>query len=252
MADPASTPQATVRKSRRLHPSLVWLVPIIAALVGGYLFYRTEIDVGPTIEISFADGTNITRGSKLVYRGVEVGTVQSVELDTGLQHVNVVAELHKPAAGLAREGSQFWIVEPRVSVGQVTGLGTLLSGSYIEVAPGSGPETTKFAGLPAPPVVSPGEPDLMIFLETDDAASLVVGSPILYRGIGIGKVAAVTLPQDGTRVQLEAAIAPEHAPLVRTNSIFWRTSGVHFDLQPLDPKIDISSVASLIRGGGGW
>jgi paraquat-inducible protein B len=249
MAQPSSTPQATVRKSRRLHLSFVWLVPLVAALVGGFLFYRTEIDVGPTIRIAFADGTSITRGSKLVYRGVEVGTVQSVELDSGLQHVNVVAELHKAAAGLAREGSQFWIVEPRVSVGQVTGLSTLLSGSYIEVAPGDGPATTRFAGLPGPPVVSPGEPDLTIFLETDDAASLQVGSPILYRGIGIGKVAAVNLPQDGTRVQLEAAIAAEHAPLVRTNSIFWRTSGVHFDLQPLDPKIDISSVASLIRGG---
>src|SRR5690606_19357263 len=121
-----------------LHLPYVWLVPIVAAAVGGYLFYRTEIDVGPTIAISFADGTNIGQGSKVVYRGVEVGSVESVELDAGLQQVNVVARLHKPAAGLAREGSQFWIVEPRISVGQVTGLDTLLSGSYIQVAPGSG------------------------------------------------------------------------------------------------------------------
>jgi len=224
-------------------------VPIIAAAVGGYLFYQTEIDVGPTIEIGFADGTNITTGSKVVYRGVEVGAVQSVELDSGLQHVNVMARLHKPAAGLAREGSQFWIVEPRVSVGQVTGLDTLLSGSYIQVAPGDGAETMRFVGLANPPVLSPGEGNLVVFLESDDAASLEVGSPILYRGIGVGKIAAVALPQDGSRVQLEAAITPEHASLVRTNSVFWRTSGVHFDLQPLDPKIDISSVESLIRGG---
>ena len=92
----------------------------------------------------------------MVYRGVEVGAVQSVELDSGLQHVNVMAQLHKPAAGLAREGSQFWIVEPRISVGQVTGLDTLLSGSYIQVAPGSGAEATRFVGLANPPVLSPG------------------------------------------------------------------------------------------------
>jgi paraquat-inducible protein B len=254
MAEPSPTsqappPQATVRKSRRLHLSYVWLVPIIAAAVGGYLFYQTEIDVGPTIEIGFADGTNIAKGSKVVYRGVEVGAVQSVELDSGLQHVNVMARLHKPAAGLAREGSQFWIVEPRVSVGQVTGLDTLLSGSYIQVAPGDGAEATRFVGLANPPVLSPGGGNLVIFLESDDAASLEIGSPVLYRGIGVGEIAAVALPQDGSRVQLEAAIKPEHAALVRTNSVFWRTSGVHFDLQPLDPKIDISSVESLIRGG---
>jgi paraquat-inducible protein B len=254
MADPSPTPrapapQATVRKSRRLQWSYVWLVPIIAAAVGGYLFYRTEIDVGPTIEIGFADGTNITTGSKVIYRGVEVGTVQSVELDTGLRHVNVVARLHEPAAGLAREGSQFWIVVPRVSVGQVSGLDTLLSGSYIQVAPGSGAATTSFVGLAGPPVLSPGEQDLVVFLEADDAASLGPDSPISYRGIDVGKIASVALPQDGSRVQLEAAIAAEHASLVRTNSVFWRTSGVHFDLQPLDPKIDISSVESLIRGG---
>jgi paraquat-inducible protein B len=254
MAEPgppsqAPTPHATVRRSRRLQLSYVWLVPIVAAAVGGWLFYQTEIDVGPTIEIGFADGTNITRGSKVVYRGVEVGAVQSVELDSGLQHVNVRAQLHEPAAGLAREGSQFWIVEPRVSVGQVSGLDTLLSGSYIQVAPGDGAEATRFVGLANPPVLSPGGGNFVVFLESDDVASLTVGSPVLYRGISVGEIAAVALPQDGSRVQLEAAIQPEHASLVRTNSIFWRTSGVHFDLQPLDPKIDISSVESLIRGG---
>jgi len=238
-----------MRRSRRLRLSYAWLVPIVAAAVGGYLFYQTEIDVGPTIEVGFADGTHISTGSKVVYRGVEVGAVQSVELDSDLQHVNVTAQLHKPAAGLAREGAQFWIVEPRVSVGQVTGLDTLLSGSYIQVAPGDGAEATRFVGLANPPVLSPGEGNLVFFLEAVDAASLGPGSPVSYRGIDVGEIASAALPQDGSRVQLEAAIRPEHASLVRTNSVFWRTSGVHFDLQPLDPKIDISSVESLIRGG---
>ena len=251
MAGTDPTPQATVRK-RRLRPSYAWIVPIVAAAVGGFLLYQTQIDVGPTIEITFADGTNITKGSKLVYRGVDVGTVQAVELDASLNHVDIVVRLDKPAAGLAREGSQFWIVEPRVSVGQVTGLGTLLSGSYIQVAPGDGAPATQFAGLAQPPELSPGEQDLVIFLESDAAISLEIGSPVSYRGIAVGKIAAITLPQDGSRVQIEAAIAAEHAGLVRTNSVFWRTSGVHFDLQPLDPKIDISSVESLIRGGVGF
>jgi paraquat-inducible protein B len=251
MAEPAPTPQATVRK-RRLRPSYAWVVPIVAAAVGGFLFYQTQIDVGPTIEITFADGTHITQGSKLVYRGVAVGAVQSVELDASLNHVDIRARLDQPAAGLAREGSQFWIVEPRVSVGQVTGLDTLLSGSYIQVAPGDGAPSRTFEGLPGPPILTAAEQDLVIVLESDAAASLVVGSPVSYRGIAIGKIAAIALPEDGSRVQIEAAIEARHAGLVRTNSVFWRTSGVHFDLQPLDPKIDIGSVESLIRGGIGF
>lgn len=241
-------PSATVRKSR-LHLSYAWLVPIVAALVGGYLFYQTEIDTGPTINIHFADAPHITQGSKLVYRGVEVGSVHSVELDHNLNHVNVRARLRKEAAGLAVEGSEFWIVEPRLSVGQVSGLDTLLSGSFIQVAPGDGAPTGKFEGLATPPVLSPGEKDLMLVLESDDATSLIVGAPVNYRGIVVGKIASITLPQEGSRVQLMLAIEESHAGLVRTNSIFWRTSGVHFDLQPLDPKISIGSVESLIRGG---
>jgi paraquat-inducible protein B len=245
---PNPPPQATVRKSR-LRFSLVWLVPVVAAAVGGFLFYRSEIAVGPTIEIAFQDGTSITEGAKVVYRGVQVGSVQSVDLDASLDHVNVRAQLHESAGGLAREGSQFWIVEPRVSVGRVSGLETLLSGSYIQVAPGGGGETTQFVGLANPPVLSPDQSDLLVYLESDDAASLEVGSPVTYRGIDVGTIAGVDLPGDGTRVQLEVAIAREHASLVRVNSVFWLTSGVHFDLQPLDPTIDISSVESLIRGG---
>ena len=193
-------PQATVRKSR-LGFSLVWLVPVVAAAVGGYLLYRSEVAVGPTIEIAFQDGTSITQGAKVVYRGVQVGSVQSVQLDSNLNHVNVQARLDKSAGGLAREGSQFWIVEPRVSVGQVTGLETLLSGSYIQVAPGSGAETVQFVGLANPPVLSPDQRDLLVYLESDDAGSLEVGSPVIYRGINVGTIAGVELPGDGTRVQ---------------------------------------------------
>ncbi|MEM7024970.1 MAG: MlaD family protein [Pseudomonadota bacterium] len=243
-----ATPKAKVRKSR-LHLSLVWIVPLIAAAVGGYLFYQTEIDVGPRIQIQFADGPEIKRGSRLVYRGVEVGSVQSVELDSKLDHVNVTAELHKSAAALAREGSQFWIVRPRVSVGEISGLDTLLSGSYIQVAPGAGADAQAFVGLTEPPVLTDGAQDLVIFVETDDASSLQIGSPVDYRGVEVGKIASITLPQESGRIQVELAIHRDRADLVRNNSLFWQSSGVHVDLAPLDPRINVSSLAALVRGG---
>ena len=217
--------------------SLVWLVPVVAAAVGGYLFYRSEIAVGPTIEIAFAGRHQHRR------RAPKWSTAASRSAACSRSNSNRASttstsrpSCDESAGGLAREGSQFWIVEPRVSVGQVTGLETLLSGSYIQVAPGSGAETTQIRrpGQPAGAVAA--NSDLLVYLESDDAASLEVGSPVIYRGINVGTIAGVELPGDGTRVQLEVAIAREHASLVRANSVFWLTSGVHFDLQPLDPR----------------
>jgi paraquat-inducible protein B len=249
MAEPSPSPQARIPESRRLRLSYIWIVPLIAAIVGGYLFYESEIDVGPTITITFEDGTDIASNSKVMYRGVEVGVVEAVALDAGLGHVNVRARLDKPASGLAREGSQFWIVEPRVSVDQITGLNTLLSGSYIQVAPGGGAEATRFVGLAAPPVVTSGEQVLALVLEADDANLLQVGDPVTYRGIQVGTVTSVALPEQGQRIRIEVAIEAAHARLVRSNSSFWLASGIHADLSLLHPSLDVSSLDSLIRGG---
>ena len=249
MPDPSPVAQATVKQGRRLRFSYVWIAPVIAAAVGGYFFYKSEIDVGPTITIVFDQGTNISKGAKVEYRGVQVGAVQSVELDASLGHVNVEAQLDKPATGLAREGSQFWVVKPQVGLGEITGLSTLLSGSYIQVAPGGGDKTTHFVGLPEPPVVTAGETDLSLILESDDVGSLQVDTPILYRGINVGAVTAITLPDVDSRIRIDIAIRGDHASLVRTNSVFWRVSGIHTSFAGLDPTIDIASLASLVRGG---
>ena len=249
MPDPSPVAQATVKQGRRFRFSYVWIAPVIAAAVGGYFFYKSEIDVGPTITIVFDQGTNISRGAKVEYRGVQVGAVQSVELDASLGHVNVEAQLDKPATGLAREGSQFWVVKPQVGLSEITGLSTLLSGSYIQVAPGGGDKTTHFVGLPEPPVVTAGETDLSLILESDDVGSLQVDTPILYRGINVGAVTAITLPDVDSRIRIDIAIRGDHASLVRTNSVFWRVSGIHTSFAGLDPTIDIASLASLVRGG---
>jgi paraquat-inducible protein B len=249
MAQPSPPPKARIRKGRRFRLSYVWIVPLIAAVVGAYLFYKAEIDVGPVITITFEDGTDIASGSKVVYRGVQVGVVEAVALDTGLGHVNVRARLDKPASGLAREGSQFWIVEPRVSIDQITGLDTLLSGSYIQVAAGGGPEATRFVGLAAPPAVPSGEQVLALVLEADDANLLQIGDPVAYRGVQVGTVTGVTLPEQGPRIRIDVAIEAAHALLVRSNSSFWLASGIHADLSLLHPSIDVGSLDSLIRGG---
>jgi paraquat-inducible protein B len=249
MAEPDPTPQARIAQGRRLRLSYIWIVPLIAAALGGWLVYKAEVDVGPTITITFEQGTNIAHDARLIYRGVEVGKVRSVTLDPSLERVNVQARLNKPAAGLAREGSQFWIVEPEVGVGGITGLSTLVSGSYIQIAPGGGAAATSFVGLPAPPVVPEGEQVLTLVLEADDASMLGTGDAVTYRGVEVGAITKVALPKDGPDIRIELAIDREHAELVRANSIFWLASGIRFDLSLLNPGVEIGSLASLIRGG---
>ena len=249
MTEPGPTPQARIKQGRHVAFSYIWLAPVIAAAVGGFLFYKSEIDVGPTITIIFEDGARISTKAKVVYRGVQVGAVQSVALDASLGHVNVTAQLDKSATELAREGSQFWLVEPRVSFDEISGLSTLMSGSYIQVAPGSGKPTRHFVGLTEPPIVAAGQKELSLILEADDAGSLAVNSTVSYRGIRVGAVTGVALPDDGTSVRIGVAIKSKYAALVRSNTVFWRTSGIQVDLNPLEPNIGIDSLASLIRGG---
>ena len=249
MAEPDLRPQARIAPGRRFRLSYIWIVPLIAAVVGGWLIYKAEIDVGPTITITFEEGTSIKRDAKLIYRGVEVGKVRTVALDPSLERVNVEAQLNRPAVGLAREGSQFWIVEPEVGIGGITGLSTLISGSYIQIAPGGGAAATSFTGLPTPPAVPEGEQALTIALEAEDASMLGSGDTVTYRGVQIGTITKVTLPEDGPHIRVEVVIEREHAQLVRANSIFWLASGIHADLSLLNPGFEIGSLASLIRGG---
>ena len=113
------------------------------------------------------------------------------------------------------------MVEPQISVGGVTGLTTLLSGSYIQVAPGGGAAASSFVGLAAPPIVPEGEKVLALVLEADDASMLAIGDAVVYRGVQVGAITRVSLPKDGPRIRLDIAIEREHAALVRANSIFW-------------------------------
>src|SRR5688572_24010207 len=143
--DTRSARPALIRQRRYF--SVVWVIPIVAALVAAYLVYRHLEKAGPRITIRFADGSGLKPGqSPIKFRGVTVGHVRSVSLSEDLRSVIVHAQLDKSAAALARQGSIFWIVRPEVGVGSITGLGTIITGPFIEVIPGSGAERKVFEG----------------------------------------------------------------------------------------------------------
>lgn len=250
--DPAEEPRedlptAILRPSRRF--SVIWLVPIVAAAITAVILYKSFWDVGPTLTILFQDGIGIRSDqTHLRYRGVRVGDVRSVKLSKDQEYVVVEVQLDKSAAGLAREGSKFWIVRPEISVGAISGLETIVTGPYIEVLPGNGARQLKFIGEKKPPVGAE-KSGLKIMLRSARFNSLKPGTPVFYRGVQVGSVQDYELAPDARTVNISVFIERPYAPLVRSESKFWNISGVDVAVGLLGVKINMESVETLVSGG---
>src|SRR5512144_3277915 len=184
--DPNSTqtapelPQAAVGGKRRF--SLVWLIPIVAAIAGAWLIYTTFAERGPTITITFQFASGLEPGkTPIKYRDVQLGLVESVTLSDDLQHVLVTARMEKAAENELRDGTQFWIESARITAGGVSGLGTLLSGAYIGMRPGPGEPARQFVALETPPVYQVDVPGKRLTLRAEKLGSVSPGSPIYFR-----------------------------------------------------------------------
>jgi paraquat-inducible protein B len=230
--EPLVAPPVAHVRPRRF--SFVWLVPVLALLgVGWFAWDRATRERGPMITITFPSADGIEPGADLRRRGVTVGVVRTVTLGEDLDSVEVTAELAPSAAGLAVEGTAFWIVRPEVSLSGVSGLETLLGPRYIGVKPSSidGAPTDAFIGLDGPPLITTSEDRdaLVLSLRSPRASGIGVGAPVLYRDIPVGVVRTVALADDASAVEFSAAIDPAYAILVRDNSRFWVASGVGVD-----------------------
>jgi paraquat-inducible protein B len=236
--------------SRRRPPWLaaIWLVPLLAAIGAAALLKSHLYGRGPVISVVFEDAEGLQPGkSDLVYKGATLGLVRATALtEDGL----VVAEvqLEPSAEAFAREGARFWIVRPRFSGGQVSGLGTLVSGAYIAGMPGQGGPRTRFEALPAPPVTGAG--GLEIVLISDKAGALSAGTPVLYRGVRVGAVARVALARDARSVVAEAVVERRYAVLVRKGSRFFRAGGIEMRFGPLrGAEVSAESLSAAVTGG---
>ncbi len=241
-------PRAKIKRQPRISP--IWLVPLAAAIIGGWLVFKYVRQAGPVINILFSDGNQIEANqTTLRYRGVRVGDVLSVQLTGDAQHVEVRARLDKSAENLARDGSAFWIVRPEVGAGGLHGLETIVSGPYIQVEPGGGKEQNKFIGDEKPPVLKTSETGLEIILTTPDLGSLNVGAPVYYRGLEVGSVRNFELEKDSTAVNVHLLIETNFAPLVRTDSKFWNAGGIDVNLKLFGINLSAQSFKSLLVGG---
>jgi len=244
-----------VRKKRRI--SWIWLVPVIAALAGLSLVVRTWMQVGPEITIQFQTAEGIEVGKTQVrYKDVVIGMVKRVRFNDDRSKVLVEAELDKSAADLAREGTNFWVVRPRLGFTGVSGLGTLLSGAYIGVdAPeGAGkssgkPEKLEFVGLESPPTVTHDRAGKHFLLRADTLGSLDIGSPVYFRRISVGRVVNYSLDESGKAVNIEVFIDAPNDRFVTDNTRFWNASGVDLSVNADGLKMRTQSLVSMAIGG---
>ncbi|MEN3111684.1 intermembrane transport protein PqiB [Uliginosibacterium paludis] len=249
--DPVPTAPPAQVKRPRLHLSLVWLVPLIAAVVGLSLLVNAWLSVGPTIEISFESATGLEAGKTPVkYKDVVIGSVKSIALQRDLSRVNVTVELRKDAARFAREGSRFWVVRPRIGAGGISGIDTVLSGAYIGVdSEAQGDDQYEFQGLETPPSVIKGTPGKSFELHADDLGSLDIGSPVLFRRIQVGQVTGYKLDSDGQGVTLQIFVFAPNDAFVTTDSRFWNASGVDVSIGAEGLQVDSQSLATVVSGG---
>jgi paraquat-inducible protein B len=240
-------PKAKIEKSRMTW--LLWLIPIAAALLCAWYVCRDLIFAGPAITIYFQNAEGLQEQTSLLqYRGVKVGTVETLTLTKDRQSVALKAQLDASAANLAREGSIFWIVRPEVKLGAVTGLRTIVLGNYVTVQPGAGARTNEFRGAENAPIAPIRALD--IELHSAKLDSLQPESPIFYRGIQVGEVLDCRLSEDAREVVVQARIEEEYAPLVRMNSKFWNAGGISFHLGLFSgAKLSAESAQTLVSGG---
>jgi hypothetical protein len=241
-------PVAKSRRKRRI--SLIWLIPALAFIASALLAYRAIVSEGPAITIRFAQGHGIKVDDAIRYRGIRIGRVAKVRLTPDGGAVEITARLDPPARGMAREGSRFWIVRPRVGLGGISGLDTVIGANYINLRPGDGPFTDRFAGLENPPypaVIEPGS--LTVTVSASEKGRLQPGAPISYREMAVGVVSTVSLSRDAGSVTAEVYIAPDYVDLIRHRTRFWRASGARLSAGFTGFDFQLDSVRGLIDGG---
>ena len=241
-------PEVEVKARRGF--SIVWLIPLVALAIGGWLAYQTISERGPTITIIFETADGLERGkTKIKYKDVEVGLVEEVEISEDVSEIIVTAQMVPGTEPFLTTGTDFWVVRPRFGAGGVSGLGTLVSGAYIEMDPGEGDRTLEFVGLEIPPVVTSNVPGTEYLLRAKDRGSVSRGSPVFFRGIDVGEVLGYELAPDSREVFVHIFVRAPHHRLVRNESLFWNASGVEASVSADGVNVRTASFQAMMVGG---
>lgn len=253
MPDPSlqDIPEAIALPQRRTPFPLVWIIPMVAALVGGWIAVHAILERGPTVIISFLTAEGLEPGKTHIrYKDVNIGEVQAVTIADDRGHILVTAQIHKQAEPFMMKDTRFWVVRPRVTGGQISGVSTLLSGAYIGIDVGKSTEPQReFVGLEVAPILTGNLPGRKITLQASDLGSLDIGSPVYFRRIKAGEVIAHELDKNGTDVHFVIFIHAPYDQFVTPATRFWNDSGVDVSLDASGMHMHTQSIVSVLLGG---
>lgn len=240
---------AVVRRKSGI--SVVWIIPILAILVGAWVAYTRIISQGPEITMTFPTAEGLEAGkTKVHYNGVDVGLVTAIRLSDDHRNVILTVQMAPETERFLVADTKFWVVSPRISGANVSGLSTLISGAYIGVQLGTSTEKRRaFEGLPNPPVVSADTPGRFFSLTSADLGSLDTGSPIFFRRLQAGQVVSYKLNPDGHSLDIRIFVNAPYDQYVTPDTRFWNASGVDVSLSASGLNVQTESVLSILVGG---
>ncbi|RUR32782.1 intermembrane transport protein PqiB [Vreelandella andesensis] len=233
----------------RLSP--IWIVPIVAVVIGLWLVYDNYTSRGTLVTLTMDSAEGIEAGSTLIRsRNVEIGRVQNVRLSDDLSHAVMTARIQPEAEAMLREDSRFWVVKPRIGREGISGLGTVLSGAYIQLEAGQSDEPEReFTVSDTPPVAPAGQAGLQISLVSQLGNSLRIGDPVSYQGYTVGRVEDTRFDADARTMHHQVFIEEPYGQLVTDSTRFWTSSGIDFQLDADGVRVNVESLEALLGGG---
>lgn len=239
------------RTARQAPISPIWIVPVVALLIGAWLGYDSLASRGPLITLTTDSAEGIEAGRTLIKtRSVDIGSVEKLSLSDDLTEVVIKARMKPEAEPLLVEDSTFWVVKPRIGRGGISGLSTVLSGTYLQLEPGqSEQEARRFSISDQPPVAPPGAKGLHINLIAQVANSLSVGDPVTFQGLTVGRVEKADFDVESREMHHRIFIESPYHQLVTTNTRFWSSTGIDLRLGSEGIHFQLASLETIIDGG---
>jgi paraquat-inducible protein B len=247
----ANIPAAKIVEKKRGRFSFVWIIPIVAALVGAWIGINTIRNQGPKITIIFksAEGLEANK-TQIRYNGVEVGEVTEVRLADDYQSVIATAKMSPRTEQFLRKDTKFWVVRPQISGANISGLSTIISGAFIGMEIGTEKTGERhFTALDTAPLETAGVTGRFFYLKTRDLGSLSVGTPIYYRRIQAGQVASYEMDKSGDFLNVKIFVQSPYDQYLTTDTRFWNASGLNLSLSASGVEIHTESFLSILIGG---
>lgn len=243
------TEQAEITQGRKL--SGIWIIPLLALVLGLYMVVHTWMTEGPEIEIAFNTADGLVQGkTKVKYRKVDMGLVEEVRLNDDFDGVIAKVKLDRQALPLLREDTRFWVVTARIGAGQVSGLDTLLSGAYIQLAPGTGKTgQRKFVALEQPPLTPTGAPGLRLRLVSESSSSVSTGDHVVFNGYRVGRVESMKFDPEDRQAHFTLFIDAPYHQLVNSATRFWDVSGISLSASAQGLTLETGSMDTILLGG---